>query len=153
MRLRHGERILRSEYAVLEGGIHPQSARGPGVLYLTNRRIAFEEGRAARTLRGRAAPSLPVNASLHEVEEATVSRRRIRSPRLVVVLRTGRPAFDVLDPEGWSDAIRDALAAPTTPAVVERVTVERQVVKVRCRYCGSLGNEVDGRCPSCGAPL
>ncbi len=37
------------------------------------------------------------------------------------------------------------------PIVVH--TIERQVVKVRCRHCGKLGNEVDGKCPSCGAPL
>jgi rubrerythrin len=32
-------------------------------------------------------------------------------------------------------------------------TIERQVVKIRCRHCGNLVNEVEGKCPSCGAPL
>jgi len=26
-------------------------------------------------------------------------------------------------------------------------------VKVRCRYCGTLGNEGEPRCPFCGASL
>lgn len=37
------------------------------------------------------------------------------------------------------------------PTVIH--TIERQVVKIRCRHCGSLVNEVEGKCPSCGAPL
>lgn len=36
---------------------------------------------------------------------------------------------------------------------LERHTVERQVVKVRCRHCGQLTDEVAGKCASCGAPL
>jgi hypothetical protein len=32
-------------------------------------------------------------------------------------------------------------------------TIERQVVKIRCRHCGNLVNEVEGKCPSCGAQL
>ncbi|MFZ0700077.1 MAG: DUF6114 domain-containing protein [Thermoplasmata archaeon] len=52
---------------------------------------------------------------------------------------------------------------PPTPAIVyatapptsgmERHTIERQVVKVRCRYCGNLTDEVAGKCASCGAKL
>ncbi len=154
MLLHHGESLLRSAFAVLKSGVTPESALGPGVLYLTNHRLVFESGRAGRF--GRRTPAATVvEAPLTEVRDVGVSRRRVGAPRLEVVLTVGRPVFDVLEPQEWAAAI--ALAKRSYPppgmAVSERVTIERQVVKIRCRYCGTLGNEVDGRCPSCGAPL
>jgi hypothetical protein len=155
MLLRRGETLLRSEYAVLEDGIHPEASRGPGVLYLTDQRIVFERGDRPRRLRGERATSTVVNALLDDVHDVKVPRRRLAAPRLVVELTHGEPAFDVLDPAAWSQAIAAAKRATPgpEPRVVERITIERQVVKVRCRFCGTLANESDVRCSSCGAPL
>jgi len=36
--------------------------------------------------------------------------------------------------------------------VREKETVIREVVKVRCQYCGKLYDETRGKCPHCGAP-
>jgi len=62
----------------------------------------------------------------------------------------------VLAPEEWANAIalarRDLPVAATGPAVATHL-IERQVIKVRCRYCGTLGNEGEPRCPFCGASL
>ena len=50
-------------------------------------------------------------------------------------------------------------APPPVPAPVpvhvapQTHTIEREVVKVRCRYCGNLGDERDGKCSRCGAAL
>jgi hypothetical protein len=154
MLLQHGESLLRSAFAVLKSGITPEAALGPGVLYLTNHRLVFESGRIGRLGR-RTPPATVVDAPLTEVKDLGVTRRRVGGPRLEVALPIGRPTFDVLEPQEWVAAI--ALAKRSSPppgaTVTERVTIERQVVKVRCRYCSTLGNEVDGRCPSCGAPL
>ena len=38
------------------------------------------------------------------------------------------------------------VAAPTAPAVQVR-----EVVKLRCRYCGTLVDEGEPKCPDCGA--
>ncbi len=152
MLLRRGETLVRSAYAVLEGGVTPESSVGPGVLYLTNHRLVFERGHR----RGRHPNSTVVNASLDDVHDVAVPRRRLRTSRLAVELTHGRPVFDVLEPEVWARAIAEAKRAvpePTAPPVVERVTIERHVVKVRCRFCLTLAGELDRRCPSCGAPL
>jgi len=35
----------------------------------------------------------------------------------------------------------------------ERETIIREIVKIRCRNCGTLFEEKMDRCPHCGAPL
>jgi len=159
MLLHGGEGLLRSAYAVLDGGSPAAAGRGAGVLYLTNHRLIFElpESRGAvRDLIGGRDTRLAVDVLLHDVRNATVRRGRFGRPRLVVEVAPGRIAFDVLEPEGWSAQIAQAkrdLPSPLHPGPTVTHTVEREVVKIRCRFCGALGNEVHGRCPSCGAPL
>jgi hypothetical protein len=152
MLLHHGESLLRSAYAVLEGEEVPNAAHGPGVLYLTTHRLVFESGRARGISRGQSTRTV-LDASLHEVRNVVIPRRRLGRERLVVELTLGRPSFDVLDPQAWAGAIAQAKRALPIGGVAPTTLIERQVVKVRCRFCGHLGNEVDGRCASCGASL
>ncbi len=155
MLLHSGERVLRSAYAVIESDHRPQDIRGPGVLYLTNYRVLFEapssRGRVRDFVRGRES-RVVFSSSLQEITDVTVRRGRLGKSRLIVEAGRWRPAFDVLDPDAWAGSIAQAKRAPLPPSAAP-VIIERQVVKVRCRYCGSLGNEVDGRCPYCGAAL
>jgi hypothetical protein len=153
MLLHSGETLRRSAYAVLEGDA-PESARGPGILYLTTQRLVFEAA-DRRIGRGRAPVTL-MDAALAQVRNVAVRRSRIGHDRLLVELTMGRPVFDVLDPPAWTTAIAAAKRAgppASGGAALAPTVIERQVVKVRCRYCGSLANEVDGRCPRCGASL
>jgi hypothetical protein len=154
MLLGHGEVPLRSAYAVAapEG---PSSARpkGPGVLYLTNHRLVFE---APVGRRASGETDTQFEVALHDLTNVSVRRPRVGAPRLVLETSQGRPSFDVLDPDAWTASIAQARRAlPPPPGAGETSVhvIERQVVKVRCRYCSALGNELDGRCPSCGAPL
>lgn len=155
MLLLPGERMVRSSYAVIAPEHRPEGIRGPGVLYLTTQRLVFEapasRGVVRDMLRGRDS-HLVFDRTLHEVTNATVRRGRVGRPMLVVQLVNGRPSFDVLQPEEWVAAIAQAKRAFAPPGAAHLV-VERQVVKIRCRYCGNLANEVDGRCPYCGAAL
>jgi hypothetical protein len=159
MLLGHGESVLRSAYAVASRGDGTDGPpKGPGVLYVTTARIVFEapapRGRLGR--RPLAETETHLDVSLHEVKNVAVRRGRIGRPRLVLELSHSRPSFDVLDPEAWIGTIAQAKQALPPASGLGggwTHTIERQVVKVRCRFCGALGNEVDGRCPSCGAPL
>jgi len=159
MLLGHGEVVLRSAYAVANPGDRSDGPpKGPGVLYATNQRLVFEARAARRRLgmRPLGETEAQLDVSLHEVKDVSVRRPRVGRPRLVLEHSHGRPSFDVLEPEGWAATIaqaKRALPPLTDPSWRTVHTIERQVVKVRCRFCGSLGNEVDGRCPSCGAPL
>jgi hypothetical protein len=53
----------------------------------------------------------------------------------------GAPAFQQIPP-----AQTPSTAGPTT-------VVEREVVKIKCRYCGALNDETAKACVSCGASL
>jgi len=159
MLLGHGESVLRSAYAVASRGDGSDGPpNGAGVLYVTTLRIVFEASVARRRIgrRSLAETVTQLDVSLHELKNVAVRRGRIGRPRLVLELAHGRPSFDVLEPEAWTGTIAQAKRAlPPSGAAAwgSTHTIERQVVKVRCRFCGALGNEVDGRWPSCGAPL
>jgi hypothetical protein len=158
MLLGPGEGALRSEYAVLLDGDGPGIVRrSAGVLYLTNHRCLFETSVSRGVMRSlvQGKDSVVVlESSLPALRNIAVQRPRIGKPRLLIETAHARAAFDVLDPDAWFRAVaeaRQALPSPYAPPATH--TIERQVVKVRCRFCGNLGNEVDGRCPSCGASL
>ena len=155
MLLLSGEHLLRSAYAVLGASHRPDGVRGPGVLYLTNYRVVFEapssNGIVRDFLRGRETRRV-LESSLLAVTDVRVRRTRLGGRTwLVVDLANSRPEFDVLDPDAWVAAIAQAKRAlpPTGPGAP--TIIERQVVKVRCRYCGNLGDEINGRCSFCGA--
>ncbi|MDQ1371757.1 MAG: hypothetical protein QG582_672 [Candidatus Thermoplasmatota archaeon] len=65
--------------------------------------------------------------------------------------------FDDLGMFEDSGRIREVMNRPRSPVEKERVErekiVERQVVKVRCRYCAALNDDVRRTCESCGANL
>jgi hypothetical protein len=159
MLLQGGEGLLRSAYAVLDPSSPVAPRRGPGVLYLTNHRLLFElpESRGpVRDFIGGRDTRLALDCVLHDVRNLTVRRGRLGRPRLVVELAGGRFAFDVLEPDAWMAEIARAKVELPSPGIAGTAvthTIEREVVKIRCRFCGALGNEVHGRCPACGAPL
>jgi len=160
MLLEPGEEILRSEYAVLLEGVSSAAMpRSAGVLYLSNHRCVFEVQPSAGVVRNltRGRPTVTLlDAPLGLLRNVTVLRPRLGRPRLHLEVPRARLTFDVLEPDSWLGAIseaRRALPSPHAPPAVATHTIERQVVKVRCRFCRVLGDEVDGRCSSCGAPL
>lgn len=50
-------------------------------------------------------------------------------------------------------AYQQAPPAQAPPAERDTTVIEREVVKVRCRYCGTLNDETAKACASCGATL
>lgn len=150
------EHLLRSAYAVVDPHHRPDGVRGPGVLYLTNRRLRFE----ARATTGLVRDLLhgPETVTVFDGPLSDLTDVRVRSSRfgrawLVVETYHARPAFDVLDPQAWLGAIAQAKRALPPPGPPGPVLIERHVVKVRCRYCGNLTDELAGKCASCGAKL
>lgn len=159
MLLHPAESVLRSAYAVLERSGSGESIREAGVLYLTNQRLVFESPERRGVVRdfvGGREVSLLLDVKLADLRNVSVRRGRWARPRLVLELSSGRPVFDVLDPAEWTTSVAQAkhgLPPPRGHGSAGSPDPGPPVVKVRCRYCGSLGNEGLNRCPSCGAPL
>ncbi|HYC11078.1 MAG TPA: PH domain-containing protein [Nitrososphaerales archaeon] len=56
-------------------------------------------------------------------------------------------------PAGMSPSLQvSRQPAPVTPAA-EPVVIEKEVVKIRCKYCGTLNDETARVCSSCGGNL
>ena len=54
---------------------------------------------------------------------------------------TGAPGFQQAPP------------APPPPTGGQATVIEREIVKIKCRYCGALNDETAKACVSCGASL
>jgi hypothetical protein len=117
-------------------------------------RIVFEMQQSKGFL---AAPQIVtiVNSPLENVVDASVGKTLMGQLVLHVQSRTGQGEFRVADPARWQREIAALMASMPRggPPPLLQHTIERQVVKVRCRHCGSLNVETDRVCATCRAPL
>lgn len=130
-----------------------------GVLTLTTKRLIFES-RSGIFSRG---TFVNVDVSLANITNVTVEGRIAK--KLCIQLRHGnyppRYEFDLPNPEEWQQSLLRALSAVTAesqsggagPSIIEREVVVKEIVKIPCRYCGTLVSVTDTRCTNCGAPL
>ncbi|HUZ79930.1 MAG TPA: hypothetical protein VMV28_04875 [Thermoplasmata archaeon] len=150
-----GEVIHRKFPAVSGDGRH-------GELFLTTYRLIFEGPKTGGILH-RHEVSTILSVMLVDLHNVTTAKPFIGPPVLRIETAAGSATFRVQQAALWhSDIVKaraDAFAEPTVAhkagesVTHETHTVERQVVKVRCRYCGNLTDEVAGKCASCGAKL
>ncbi|HEV2316577.1 MAG TPA: hypothetical protein VGV89_03265 [Thermoplasmata archaeon] len=156
--------------------VYSESDGSVATLYLTDQRLAVELAGRGGLLGARPA-EVQVNAAWVHVRNAPAIRKMIGRPFLQIETTNSRSMWKTEEAERLVDHIAQMKSRfgylppppppPTGPAAVPlphgvvvnvapsapSQTIERQVVKVRCRYCGKLGDEVLGHCPSCGAAL
>jgi hypothetical protein len=48
--------------------------------------------------------------------------------------------------------LKETLGSQATPEGGTVVIKEREIVKIRCSYCGNLYEITENKCPTCGAP-
>jgi hypothetical protein len=127
---------------------------GRGTVYLTSHRLVLESPQRVLLLSGHT--ETVFDLPLRDVGNVSVGVV-LRRPRYIVLeFPTGKLRLDVVDPAAWREALsraKSSAAAPHAPVVHTTHTVERHVVKIRCRHCGTLSDERDSKCPSCGAAL
>ena len=147
-----------------------------GTLFLTNLRVVFEgkksQGLVHQLVRGAQTVAL-MDIPLWQVSDVHADKPLIGRASLRIDAMGRSYRFGVRDATHWRSAIGNARALiphPGSPVgglgqpVVVNVqaaqsppamqhTIERQTVKVRCRFCGNLGDESIGKCPNCGAVL
>jgi hypothetical protein len=151
MLLEAGETEVRHEHVVpYKFG----ETTGRGSVYLTNRRLVVESTPSRLLPSG--APTTVADVPLRDVANATVGMVLRRPRYLSIEAGTDRFRLDVVHPAEWVRALTEAKAAAPTPHSTSRVTthtIERHIVKIRCRHCGTLSDERHDRCASCGAAL
>jgi len=132
-----------------------------GTLYLTDRRLIFEwsEGLVSKQ-------SHQAAVALSDVQSVGVNHPRLSAGEIIVRasntsngFRSSLIAFKIaMSPEVWAGKIDNLLTRPTSqapqPVVVQREVIQREIVKIPCRYCGVLVDAFRAdKCPNCGAPL
>jgi hypothetical protein len=160
--LHTGERVMH------QGLVRSDDDGRTAAIVLTDLRLVIELQARGRVFNVQSADIL-VDLPWYQVRNAVAIRKIIGQPVLQIDTFHHRSLWRAENAEFWVRTIAQMRASlghapPPPPAsgagVIVNVppaapsqTIERQVVKVRCRHCGQLGDEVVGRCPSCGAPL
>lgn len=149
--LNTGETVVRSETSKYGSKM--------GMLTLTSKRVVFE------SQSGVFSKNTFVNADfpLTTVENVTTEGRMTK--KVVFILKHGnfplRYEFAVSDPEQWRNKALETIGqasdtaslASSIAVMKEKEVIVKEVVKVPCRYCGTLIVNTDTYCSSCGAAL
>lgn len=171
MLLSQNERLILEEKNVSLGGTSQI-----GTLVLTNERLVLESAINAKKKHSHktvteevSLVSIPVD----RIIDAKNNKKKFLKPSsLEVLYQETSVSFLVEEPQSWVNHILQTRNEATEPyagktenhgvtvnvgnqtsAPIQKETIEKQVVKVRCRYCGSLVDELEGNCPQCGARL
>ncbi len=170
MLLNEGEKIVFKETSV-------KYKDHEGTLFLTNQRLVFRIIVTEKQLFGlkeKKIEKLLVNSSLEKITDVSIEKSFLGKPKTLVILFKDTTAkFSVDNAEIWAKQILTMknkisekkgnsnvpnivinVVSPQTPQPpIQKEVIERQVVKKRCPYCGSLVDEGVSTCPSCGAKL
>lgn len=128
-----------------------------GTLYLTNKKIVFEYEQKGIFFKGRyTALTLPLDR-ISEVATAgkgpfkKLTINMIRDKSQFVGL--ARYEFKMSDGDVWKAKIDDATRTLMTAPKREIQETSREIVKMKCSYCGMLVEPTLSKCPNCGGHL
>jgi Zn finger protein HypA/HybF involved in hydrogenase expression len=129
---------------------------GRATVHLTNVRLVLEQPPRGGLLSSGVAWTV-LELPLRNVTNASVGSVLRRARYVSLETNVGVVRLDVVDPPKFLAAFTAARAGvrhpASPPAAAPTLTIERHVVKIRCRHCGTLSEERQSRCPSCGASL
>lgn len=172
MLLNNGEKVILRERNVKLVGYDKT-----GTLYLTNQRIFLERILVQSKMMGlkkeRIEQPIFIKPLFHITDIIAEKNLLMKSHKLKITTAKTVYELKVNDPEVWIKhtiqakkgeqprVAQQTIQPPITVNVVQstpsqvtqKEVVERQVIKIRCRYCGSLVDETNGKCPKCGATL
>jgi len=124
-----------------------------GTLYLTNKKISFDYEKRGIVFKGKYSA---VNLPFERISEVSVTgvgpfkKLAINTVRDQRSFGVPRYEFNVNDPQSWKTEIE--VARRTQVGVPQREVKEiiKEIVKVKCPYCGMLVESTLAKCPNCG---
>jgi hypothetical protein len=124
-----------------------------GTLYLTNKKISFEYEQRGIIFKGKYSA---VNLPLERISEVAVvgtgpfKKLAINMVRDKSSFGLPRYEFNVNNVETWKAKIDNAMQTQIiTPQREVKETI-KEIVKVKCPYCGMLVESTLSECPNCG---
>ncbi|MDH5782703.1 MAG: hypothetical protein OEZ35_03440 [Candidatus Bathyarchaeota archaeon] len=123
-----------------------------GTLYLTNKKISFDYEKRGIVFKGKYSA---VNLLFDRISEVSVigvgpfKKLAINTVRNQSSFGVPRYEFNVNNPQNWKTEIE--VARRTQVAVPQREVKEiiKEIVKIKCPYCGMLVESTLARCPNC----
>jgi len=138
------ERVLLKDKAKYHGT--------SGTLYLTNKKISFDYEKRGIVFKGKYSA---VNLPFERISEVSVigvgpfKKLAINTVRNQSSFGVPRYEFNVNNPQNWKTEIE--VARRTQVAVPQKEVKEiiKEIVKIKCPYCGMLVESTLARCPNC----
>jgi predicted RNA-binding Zn-ribbon protein involved in translation (DUF1610 family) len=124
-----------------------------GKLYLTNKRLVFEYEKRGIIFKGKyIAVNLPLEriSGVSIVGVGFIKKLSINTIRNQASFGIPRYEFSVKHPETWKAKIEVARMTPTITSQREVKEIIKEIVKIKCPYCGMLVEHTFARCPNCG---
>lgn len=124
-----------------------------GELYLTNKKLAFEYEKRGVIFKGKYSA---VNLPLERISEVSIvgvglfKKLSINTIKDQASFGIPRYEFNVKYPETWKAKIEATRATPTIIPQREVKEIIKEIVKIKCPYCGMLVEPTLARCPNCG---
>ena len=142
-----------NEHIVLVEDARYQGTKGR--LYLTNKRIAFEYEKRGIIFKGKySSVDLPLER-ISEVSIVGFTPFKKLAINLIKERSGGLPRyeFQVSNAETWKAKIDVTKSASPEVISKEREVIIKEIIKVKCPYCGMLVEQNLPKCPNCGAVL
>lgn len=123
-----------------------------GTLYLTNKKISFEYEKRGIIFKGKYSA---VNLPLERISELSVVGIGPFRKLAINVVRDQRSfgvpryEFNVNDPENWKTKTEVARRTQVAKPQREIKEIIKEIVKVKCPYCGTLVESTLSQCPNC----
>lgn len=127
-----------------------------GTLFLTNKKISFEYEKRGIIFKGKYSA---VNLPLERISKVTVigvgpfKKLAINTVRNQGSFGVPRYEFNVNNAETWKAEIEVARRTPVITPQREVKEIIKEIVKIKCPYCGMLVEHTLVRCPNCGGMI
>jgi len=138
------ERILLKDKAKYHGT--------SGTLYLTNKKISFDYEKRGIVFKGKYSA---VNLPFDRISEVSVigvgpfKKLAINTVRNQSSFGVPRYEFNVNNPQNWKTEIEVARRTQVAVPQKEIKEIIKEIVKIKCPYCGMLVESTLARCPNC----
>jgi hypothetical protein len=135
---------------------------GQGTLYLTDRRIIFEYALGLMHKK-----YYQLGIALGQIQFVSAKHGHFGSQEIVIAAKDANNGFKsnmialriAMHPEIWINKINYMLSGgattlPHNSPAQQTTIIEREVIKIPCKYCGTLNDAVRSQtCSQCGAPV
>jgi len=129
-----------------------------GILTVGGGSLVFTRKDGLISKKERVVVTIPTNAIVNVNIEGMMRKKLVILVDGTKVPGIPRHEFEIADPYKWKNAIQTEMVSgvvkqPQPAKEVHVKEVIREIVKVPCKYCGTLNEITEKKCSNCGASI